>query len=119
MKTLLAAVLVLGSTVGATAGESYGDHRDYFAMKPVIAKRAPRGATEKTYSIDRRGEAKGDRVEMYGDAGAGIERTPGGRLRTWEGEYVPMHPRSASQSGFWSPIDQSVHGWELRRPRYR
>ncbi|MEE7505412.1 hypothetical protein ACLBXO_25415 [Methylobacterium sp. C33D] len=119
MKTLLAAALLLGSTVGAEAVEAYGDYRDYFdarpvIAKPVIAKRAPRSASAKTDAAGGRRPADGDRVEMYRYDDGGVGRTPDLRPRSWDGGYVPVHPRSASPDGFWSPIDQSVDGRELR-----
>ncbi|MCJ2015849.1 hypothetical protein MKK84_00140 [Methylobacterium sp. E-065] len=119
MKTLLAAVLMLGSTVGAMAGESYGVYRDYFDMKPAPIKRAPRSASQTPGPVDRRGQTKGDRVEMYRYDDGAFGRTPDVRPRSWDGGYVPVHPRSASPDGFWSPIDQSHEGREVHRPRYR
>lgn len=115
MKTLLAAAMVFGSTAGAMAVEPYGDYRDYFDAKPVVAERAPRHASKKAYPVDMRRHGRGDRVEMYRYDDGGIGRTPDVRPRSWDGGYVPMHPRSASPDGFWSPIDQSHEGRELNQ----
>ena len=119
MKTLLAAALLFGSTVGAAAVESYGDYQDYFDAKPPIMRHAPRRPVQKTYPIDLRRHGKGNRVEMYRYDDGGIGRTPDVRPRSWDGGYVPTHPRSASPDGFWSPIDQSSEGRELRQQRFR
>jgi len=119
MKVLLAAAVLFVSTVGATALESYGDYRDYFDTPPAPVKRTPRSAPEKAYPIDRRRHAKDHRVEMYRYDEGGIGRTPDVRPRSWDGGYVPVHPRSASPDGFWSPIDQSSEGRELRQQRFR
>ena len=119
MRTLLAAAMLFGSTAGAMAVEPVGDYRDYFDTKPVLVKRAPRRTSMKTYPVDMRRHAKGDRVEMYRYDDGGIGKTPDLRPRSWDGGYVPAHPRSASPDGFWSPIDQSIEGRELRQQRFR
>ncbi|MCJ2088684.1 hypothetical protein MKK88_22280 [Methylobacterium sp. E-005] len=119
MKTLVAAAALLGSHVGALAVESYGDYRNYFDAKPAVVEHAPRSASRKRYGIDPRRHGTGDRVEMYRYDDGAFGRTPDLRPRSWDGGYVPMHPRSASPDGFWSPIDQSSEGRELRQQRFR
>lgn len=119
MKTLLAATMLFGSTVGAMALGPYGNYRDSSDAKPAIEKRAPRGGSETAFPIDRRRHGKGDRVETYRYDDGGSGRSPDLRPRSWDGGYVPQHPRSASPDGFWSPIDQSSEGRELRQLRFR
>lgn len=118
MKTLLAAAIMFGSTVGALAGESYGDYRDYFDAKPVVAEHAPRRASKKAYPVDTRRHGHDERVQMYRYDEGRIGRTPDVRPRSWDGGHVPVQPRSASPDGFWSPIDQSHEGRELNQRSY-
>lgn len=118
MKTLLAAAILLGSTVGAMAVESYGDYRDYFDAKPVTAKRAPRSASQKMAPIDIttdlsavRRRADGDHREMYRYE-TGSRLIADMRPRNWDGGHVPVQPHSWSPDGFWSPMVQSHEGRE-------
>jgi hypothetical protein len=119
MKTIFAVAMLFGSTFSAVAAESYGDYRDYFDAKAAVVERAPRRAPEKARSIDLRRHGQEERVEMYRYDDGAIGRTPDVRPRSWDGGYVPVHPRSASPDGFWSPIDQSSEGRELRQSRFR
>ncbi|MGU3418290.1 hypothetical protein [Methylobacterium sp. D54C] len=107
MKVLLAVAMLFGSTVGALAVESYADYRDYFDAKPVIASRAPRSVSERTYSVDTR--RPGD--ERVAKSAANFR--PG--YWNQSGGYVPpdysLHLRGASQDGFWTPNDASAASW--------
>lgn len=118
MKTLLAAAILLGSTVGALAVESYGDYRDYFDAKPVTVKRAPSSVSRKTAPVDIahdlsavRRPADGSRNGMYSyDTGSKLIADV--RPRNWDGGYAPVQPNSWSPDGFWSPMVQSHEGRE-------
>jgi hypothetical protein len=107
MKVLLAVAMLFGSTVGALAVESYADYRDYFDAKTVIASRAPRSVSERTYSVDTR--RPGD--ERVAKSAANFR--PG--YWNQSGGYVPpdysLHLRGASQDGFWTPNDASAASW--------
>lgn len=100
MKTLLAAAMLFGSTVGALAVESYGDYRDYFDAKPVTMKRAPCSVSDKTYPVDMRRHADGDRSERYvwdND----LKPMSNQRSRSWDGGHVPASAPGAAPGGFW------------------
>ncbi|MBN4096894.1 MULTISPECIES: hypothetical protein [unclassified Methylobacterium] len=107
MKVLLATAMVFGSTVGTLAADSYADYRDYFDAKPVATDRAPRGASKRAYGVDTR---------RPGDERA-AKSTANFRPGYWNqaGGYVPpdysLHPRGASQDGFWTPNDASAASW--------
>lgn len=124
MKTLLAAALLLGSTVGAMAVEAYGDYRDYFDSKPGTVKRTPSVGSKKTAPIDIATDlnavqrpANGNRSEMYRyDNGSRLIADV--RPRNWDGGYAPVQPRGAGPDGFWSPIDYSHEGREMNQQSF-
>ncbi|RUP13940.1 MAG: hypothetical protein EKK43_14280 [Methylobacterium sp.] len=107
MKTLLAAAMFFGPTVGALAADSYADYRDYFDAKPAVADHAPRGGAKKTYGVDTRRPGDDRTAKSATHLRPGYWNQAGG--------YVPpdysTHPRAASQDGFWSPNDASAANW--------
>ncbi|KTS04226.1 hypothetical protein SB2_02415 [Methylobacterium radiotolerans] len=125
MKNLLAAAILLGSTVGATAVESYGDYRDYFDTKSVTVKRAPSRGFKKTAPVDIAADLSAVRRPTKGNRGGMYRYDHGSRLiadmrpRNWDGGYVPVQPRSWSPDGFWGPIDYSHEGREMNQHSYQ
>jgi hypothetical protein len=107
MRTLFAAAVFFGSTVGAMAVESFTDYRAYFDAKPAFAVPIARSDAKTTYGVDTRRHDEGRDAKTSANLKPGHWNQAGG--------YVPpdytTHPRGASQDGFWSPDAVSSSRW--------
>ena len=107
MKTLIAATILFGTTVGTTAAEIDSDYRNYFGSKTTATERTqPRRSKKTTYPAQ-------DIDARRFDAGPAPERPdrlrPG--YRNQSGIYVPpdysTHSRGTDYDGFGSSANDS------------
>ncbi|MCJ2134634.1 hypothetical protein MKK69_11290 [Methylobacterium sp. J-026] len=107
MKTLLAAAILLGSTVGSMAADGYSDYRRYFDAGPAPNARM----NSKTSKTKNRSIEDVDDRRYDDGVGATNPDTLKAGYRNRAGIYVPpdysTHPRGSSGDGFGSSIDDS------------
>lgn len=110
MKTVFAAAVFFGSTVGAIATELDSDYQSYIHAKPAVSERTrPKSGKTRSHSVHDVDARRFDE----GPVGGRPDPLKRG-FRNQAGMYVPpdysTHPRGAGYDGFGSSAEPGSYG---------